>query len=388
MRVLVVAGPGLVADPGLLEDLTAAEAAALGVPGRFTVAADATSFRAELDGTQEDCAVVALPGPDPAARRLVETPEAFSPRTVWLDLARVGSLPAAGGAAHLRGRGVFGLVWAIRHAVHRLRRPALRIPYGGHADQWGELRLPPPADGSPPPVAVLIHGGYWRSIWEADLMDALAIDLADRGYASWNMEYRRPDLHGWDATTADVAAGVAALSEIDAPLDLGRIAVIGHSAGGQLALRVAADTAQALDTPQAAETRWSGEGMGPKGAGSPRVALAVSLAGVLDLVEADRRRVGAGAVADALGGTAEEIPEVYAASSPMERLPLGMPQIVVQGASDDPDLLDSGRRYARAAGQEAFYLELPGDHFDVIDPAAPIWRATADAMDSSLGARR
>ncbi|WP_405149727.1 alpha/beta hydrolase [Sphaerisporangium sp. NBC_01403] len=369
MRVLVVAGPGLVADPGLLKDLAAEEAAALGVQGRFTLAADVPALRAELDGTRDDCAVVALPGPDPAARRLIATPADFSPRTVWLDLARVGPLPAAGGAAHLQGRGAFGLTWAVRHAVHRLRRPARRIPYGGHADQWGELRLPSPADGTPPPVAVLVHGGYWRSIWEADLMDALAIDLADRGHASWNLEYRRPDLHGWDATTADVAAGIAALAALDVPLDLGGIAVVGHSAGGQLALRAAADTRQA-------------------GEGPARVSLAVSLAGVLDLVEGDRRQVGAGAVARALGGAAAEIPKVYAASSPMERLPLGMPQLVVQGASDDPDLLDSSRRYARAAGQEASYLELPGDHFDVIDPATPIWQATAREMAAILGARR
>ncbi|MEU8269680.1 alpha/beta hydrolase [Sphaerisporangium sp. NPDC049002] len=381
MRVLVVAGPGLVADAGLLEEVTAAEAAGLGVPGRLTVAGDVAALRAALDGTEEDCAVVALPGPEPAARRLVETAHAFSPRTVWLDLARVGPLPAAGGAAHLQGRGVFGLSWAIRHAVHRLRRPARRVPYGGHADQWGELRLPPSADGTPLPVAVLVHGGYWRSIWEADLMDGLAIDLADRGYASWNLEYRRPDPHGWEATTGDVAAGVAALSGIDAPLDLGRIAVVGHSAGGQLALLAAAGTQRGTDS-----QRGTGTGRGGGTGRGPRVALAVSLAGVLDLVEGDRRRVGAGAVADALGGAATEIPEVYAASSPMERLPLGVPQLVVQGSSDDPDLLDSSRRYARAAGQEASYLELPGDHFDVIDPATPIWRATAREMGGRLGA--
>ncbi|MFD2350938.1 alpha/beta hydrolase [Nonomuraea ferruginea] len=86
--------------------------------------------------------------------------------------------------------------------------------------------------GGPSPVVVLVHGGYWRSVWAADLMEALCADLTARGFAVWNLEYRRPDLHGWDATTADVAAGMEALTRLDAPLDLGRLAVAGHSAGG------------------------------------------------------------------------------------------------------------------------------------------------------------
>ncbi|MFC4588584.1 alpha/beta hydrolase [Sphaerisporangium corydalis] len=410
-RVLVVTGPGLVADGGLLESVAAAECAALGVTGRVVAAAGPDAFAGALAGAGDDEAVVALPGPDPDVRRLMEAPSGHAPRTVWLDLARVGPVPVASGAARMQGRGVLGLVWAIRHAVHRLRRPARRIAYGGHADQWGDLRLPSPAAASPPeagasptagappaagaavPVAVLVHGGYWRSIWEADLMDALAIDLADRGYAAWNIEYRRPDPHGWAATTEDVASAIEALGGLGVPLDLNRIAVIGHSAGGQLALRAAADThgkdmhgkdmhGKDMHGKDAGGTRAAGD---PRG-GHPgvRIALAVSLAGVVDLVEGDRRRVGNGAVADALGGGADGIPEVYAAASPLARLPLGVPQLVVQGASDDLDLLDAGRRYARAAGEEAVYLELPGDHFDVIDPATPIWKATADHLAACL----
>ncbi len=75
----------------------------------------------------------------------------------------------------------------------------------------------PHHDGGPLPVAVLVHGGYWRSIWAADLMDALAVDLAQRGYAAWNLEYRRPDRHGWQATVADVAAGLDRLTGLGSP---------------------------------------------------------------------------------------------------------------------------------------------------------------------------
>jgi acetyl esterase/lipase len=249
------------------------------------------------------------------------------------------------------------LAWAVRHAVHRVRHPARRVRYGSHPDQWGELRLPPGAVR--PPVAVLIHGGYWRPVWTADLMDALAIDLTGHGFATWNLEYRRPDPHGWHATTADVASGLEALAGLDA--ELGPVAVIGHSAGGQLAMRAAAD--------------------------SDRVALAVSLAGVLDLAEGQRRGTGNGAVAAALGGTPATVPDRYAASDPMARLPLGVPQLVVQGRDDDPDLVDCGRRYgraARAAGDDVAYLERPGGHFAVIDPTTDLWHATAEQIRARL----
>ncbi|RGC69283.1 alpha/beta hydrolase fold protein [Micromonospora sp. MW-13] len=275
------------------------------------------------------------------------------------------------------------MVWAVRHAVHRHRSPATRIGYGPHPQQWGELRLPVGTAG-PVPVAVLLHGGFWRSVWAADLMDALAVDLVDRGYASWNVEYRRPDRHGWDATTGDVAAGVAALGGLaaDAGLDLGRVAVVGHSAGGQLALRVAADLAAGTEPGPAPA------GGAAAGAPAVRVALAVSLAGVLDLAEGERRYLGDGAIPAALGGTPATVPHRYAAADPMARLPIRVPTLLVQGAADSPDLVDVNRRYAaaaRAAGDDVSHLERPGDHFDVIDPGSAVWRDTMTAVDRRLG---
>ncbi|MFJ2029605.1 alpha/beta hydrolase [Streptosporangium sp. NPDC087985] len=362
LNVLVAIGPGLVADLRLLTEVADREFAALGVNGTVASAVDLPGLRAALEFPG---ALVVVPGPDPEIRSLF--PE--YPRAVWLDLTRSAAssrptstpspAPAApptpdggDGGTYLHGRGIWGLTWAIRHAVHRLRWPARRIAYGEHPEQWADVRLPRETTGSAP-VAVLLHGGYWRSIWGADLMDALCVDLAGRGFATWNLEYRRPDLHGWAATTEDVAGGIALAAEGAS----GPVVVIGHSAGGQLALRAAAD--------------------------DPRITLAVSLAGVLDLVEGDRRHLSSGAVAAALGGSAAEVPEVYGRSSPLARLPLGVPQLIVQGGGDDLDLVDLGRCYARAAqaaGDEVTYLEMSGDHFDVIDPASPIWRATAGVI--------
>lgn len=348
-NALVVTGPGLVADLRLVTEVADREFAALGVSGEVVSASDLSGFRETLDFPG---ALVVLPGPDHEIRSLYTE----HPQAVWLDVTKHDTPPAtpadgpAGG--YLHGRGIWGLTWAIRHAVHRLRRPARRVAYGDHPDQWADVRLPRETTGSTP-VAVLLHGGYWRSIWGADLMDALCVDLADRGFAAWNLEYRRPDLHGWAATTEDVAQAIGRAAEGAS----GRIVVVGHSAGGQLALRAAAD--------------------------DPRITLAVSLAGVLDLVEGDRRHLSSGAVAAALGGPAAEVPEIYGRSSPLARLPLGVPQLIVQGGGDDLDLVDLGRRYARAAqaaGDQVTYLEMSGDHFDVIDPASPIWRATAGVI--------
>ncbi|MEU0156667.1 alpha/beta hydrolase [Micromonospora fulviviridis] len=391
-RVLVVTGPGLVADPGLIDQVTEAETAAFGVASRVLATDDEVALRDALDaaGRDEQCALVVLPGPDPAARALLTRPGPHAVRTVWYDLTDTGAVPVTEGSVHCAGRGMWGVSWAIRHAVHRLRHPARRIGYGPDADQWAELRMPTGHAGTSVPVAVLLHGGFWRSNWGADLMDAIAIDLTARGYASWNVEYRRPDRHGWAATTMDVAAALAALPAVvgsepvavatgaepvaagssargaepaadGCRLDLDRVTVLGHSAGGQLALRLAAD--------------------------GGRLALAVSLAGVLDLVEGERRGIGTAAVPNALGGSREQLPEVYAAADPLSRLPLRVPQVVVQGAGDDLDLVDVNRRYAvaaRTAGDEICYLEQPGGHFAVIDPNAEIWHATVAELDRRL----
>jgi acetyl esterase/lipase len=242
--------------------------------------------------------------------------------------------------------------------------------YGRDADQFGELRMPAP-DAAPPAVAVLVHGGYWRSRWQLDLMDALAIDLQRRGFASWNIEYRRPDRHGWDATAADVDAAVRHLDTLAGrfPVDLARLVLIGHSAGGQLAARAAADLVVS--------------------SAGPRPAVLVSLAGVLDLAEAHRRHLGDGAVAAALGGSPADRPDVYRAASPSARVPLGIGQVIVTVRGDDPGLNEVSDRYvaaARAAGDRVTVIEGDGDHFTLIDPASRVWADTMDRVRDILAA--
>ena len=145
--------------------------------------------------------------------------------------------------------------------------------YGDGPDQEADLLLP---DGDGPHrLAVLLHGGFWRAPFKREIMAALAVDLAARGWATWNVEYRRVGAGGGvPQTIEDVRAALDALPE-----GFERVVLIGHSAGGQLALCVA---------------------------GVPRVAAVVSLAGVCDLETGARERIGEGAVLEFLGGTPEE----------------------------------------------------------------------------------
>jgi pimeloyl-ACP methyl ester carboxylesterase len=113
--------------------------------------------------------------------------------------------------------------------------------YGDHREQLAELFLP---DGDPDEdlrVVVLIHGGFWRDRYRRDLMEPLAHDLCRRGVAAWNIEFRRLDAGGgWPETGEDVATAIDALAGLEAPLDLDDVTVVGHSAGGHLALWAAA----------------------------------------------------------------------------------------------------------------------------------------------------
>src|SRR5947209_5684909 len=114
----------------------------------------------------------------------------------------------------------------------------VRLPYGPEYLQFGELYLP--AGDGPFPVIPLIHGGYWRARYDLTLMDGLAEDLARRGYAAWNIEYRRvgDEGGGWPGTFLDVALATDYLRElaITYPLNLQKVVTMGHSAGGHLAL--------------------------------------------------------------------------------------------------------------------------------------------------------
>ena len=240
----------------------------------------------------------------------------------------------------------------------RLLRDALarpeRHPYGSHRLQCADLYVPE-GDG-PFPVAIVIHGGSWRAKYGRWVMRLMAADLVRRGVAVWNVGYRRigrGEGGGWPATFDDVAAAIDALAVLGDPrLDLDDVVLIGHSAGGQLALCAASrdDCAVAID----------------------RV---VALAAVTDMSKAQIAR-------DVLGGGPEQVPERYDAVDPIRRIPLPMPVLLVHGADDATIPVRRSREYAaaaRAAGGDVELIEPPETgHRAHVDPRSDAWRMTAD----------
>lgn len=248
--------------------------------------------------------------------------------------------------------------------------PLRRVRYGRQADQFGELHLPAGAD--PVGVVVVVHGGYWRQPYGAELGRPLAADLANRGLAGWNLEYRRVGgSGGWPATFEDIAAGLDALAgpvqqAAGGRLQLDRVVTLGHSAGGHLAVWAA------------------GRHRVPPGAPGADPAVcpigAVSQAGLLDLVAAARQGLGGDAVPGLLGGPPDAVPGRYAAASPVALLPLGVPVVCVHGTADHIVPLRQSELYAMAAGRAAELVAIPGaGHFELIDPADPAWAICRDA---------
>jgi acetyl esterase/lipase len=203
----------------------------------------------------------------------------------------------------------------------------------------GELSLP---DGAPRGLAVLIHGGFWRDSYDLSLMRPLAADLAARGWAAWNVEYRRLGSGGgWPQTFDDVAAQIQTARRGAAPAAAGRVVAVGHSAGGHLALLAAA------------------RGL---------VTHVVAQAAVWDLPEAARLDLSDGAALELVGGR----PELLEEATP--RPPLPVPALLVHGAADDIVPVSMSRAFHAAAGDTEL-VEYPGGHFEHLDPESEAWRA-------------
>jgi pimeloyl-ACP methyl ester carboxylesterase len=221
-----------------------------------------------------------------------------------------------------------------------------RIAYGSGPLQFGDLRVP--SGSGPFPLAVVLHGGYWQSTYNLIHMGHMCIALAEDGTATWNLEYRRVGDPGgeWPAAGEDVDLALSCLEQLPLEHD-GRTVLVGHSAGGQLAL-------------------WAA-----KRSGLPVVALAP----VADVCDAVERRGPESAPGRFMA------PEHYADGSPVELLPLGVPQIVIHGTDDDSVPFGMSERYVEAAGGEAEFVPLEGTgHFELIDPQAEQFAETLAAV--------
>jgi acetyl esterase/lipase len=259
---------------------------------------------------------------------------------------------------------------SCRRLILDLLRGGRTFSYGPDRSQRADLRLPP--GPGPHPVMVLIHGGSWQARYGRVVMRGLVGDLVARGWAVWNIEYRRiGNGGGWPHTFADVAAAIDHLAEVPAALDLERVSILGHSAGGHLALWAAGRANLPAGAPGFRD-------------GGPRVAArrVISQAGVCDLAGAYVRWRG-GAARLLMGGGPDEVPECYAVGDPVRLVPLSVPALLVHGSEDRTVSIALSRSYARAAasaGGEVELVEIPGQaggHRAHIDPRGAAWAAVA-----------
>ena len=261
------------------------------------------------------------------------------------------------------------------------RPPARRASYGADSLQFDELRIP---DGpGPHPVAVLIHGGCFKAAY-ADRRDLAPMGdtLAAEGIATWNIEYRRIGNPGgaWPGTYLDVGRAVDHLRTLAAEhaLDLSRVVVVGHSAGGHLAMWTAARHRLPPESPLYM-------------ADPLPIRSVVNLAGPVDLtanIEGYESLCRDSVIAGLMGGTPEQVPERYAHASAIRHVPLGVPQLFVIGDHEDfvpRRFAEAYVRAAREAGDSIRLLVLPRTgHFEVAMPTTGAWAPIAAGVRALL----
>lgn len=247
----------------------------------------------------------------------------------------------------------------------------LRRCYGTQEFQWGDLYL-----GATPRrrrTVVLLHGGFWRPQRSLDMTAAAAVALAGRGWSTWNVEYRRNGQGEWPATLEDCGAAIDHLAVLGDEVGFDAVSplVVGHSAGGHLAVWSAGRAAMAAR----------------EGSPAPVVHVddVISLAGVLDLLRAARAGTGEAAVTGFVGGDPEQLADRYRVADPMQRLPTGSRVRCLHSRDDERVPFEQSASYvdaARRSGDDAELIEVCGTHADLIDIARPAWQAVIDAIES------
>lgn len=254
-----------------------------------------------------------------------------------------------------------------------------RIQYGDDPLQFADLRLPKDAGDGPHPIVIVIHGGFWKAKYTLDHIGHLCSALTTNGVATYSIEYRKIGDEGgaWPNTMLDVGKACDHLRTIadEYNLDIERIVVTGHSAGGHLAAWVAARHNIPEGDPLYAE--------------DPLVVDAtVPLAGVVDLNLCWKMRLSNGIVEELMGGTPLGVPERYETASPGSLLPLGVKQRLIHGTTDPNVPYEIANLYVQRGkhlGDDVELITLKGTgHFEVIDPMSKEYPIVRDTIINAL----
>lgn len=239
--------------------------------------------------------------------------------------------------------------------------PDQRIQYGSEPNQFLDLRLPKANVSSAPcPLLLNIHGGFWRARYDLAHAGHLCAALTKQGIISANVEYRRVGNPGggWPGTFSDICLAFDFLVKhaADHQLDTNRILIMGHSAGGQLALCLAAQR--------------------------PAKAV-ISLAGVVSLRRTFELHLSNDAVVEFLGGTPDDVPQHYFDADPMQ-VSVNISQILFHGSTDEDVPPEFSRDYVahkRKQREDVRLIEIPGaDHDSLIDPRTSAFRQVEETV--------
>jgi len=213
--------------------------------------------------------------------------------------------------------------------------------------QYGLLWLPKePVNGTTPPLIVLIHGGCWLNAYDIRHTFPLSSALAEAGYAVWSIEYRRSGDEGgaWPGSLEDVREGLVFTSRLESyPVDMSRMVIMGHSAGGHLALLAASE--------------------------NKNIDAVVGLAAISDIVEYSRGENSCQtATIDFMGGEYEENQAAYDAANPVGK-PVNDRTVLLQG---DIDVIVPVEQ-SQLPGATAVVFEGAG-HFDWVHPGTAAYQ--------------
>lgn len=257
---------------------------------------------------------------------------------------RAVSLVSESAVRTIYGRGFSGYRDALRHLVNRAATPHETIRYGPHPDNIADLRR---ASNDAGGLVILVHGGFWLREWERDTMESLAVDLTGRGFTTLNVEYRRlGGGGGWPGSGHDVST---ALNMVDYHPQLSSMstALVGHSAGGYMAL-------------------WA--------AGRPRsrsVELTVGLGAVTDL----------GLLADTNGAGSAPARQLLDSGAPAHVAAAASRTLLVHGQDDDVVAVTHS---ARLGGNGDVELVAGLGHLEMLDPTREHWPSVVETLHSML----